>query len=53
MDECADMTHDCSPHADCVNQVGTFTCKCREGFVGDGKACIEVLSCPVIKFKLH
>ena len=42
MDECAEMTHDCSPHANCVNQVGTFTCKCREGFVGDGKDCIEV-----------
>lgn len=45
MDECAERTYDCSPHADCVNQVGTFGCACREGYVGDGKVCIEVDLC--------
>ena len=29
----------CSANADCVNNPGSFECKCRPGFTGDGIDC--------------
>jgi nidogen (entactin) len=40
VDECARGTHDCSPFADCVNQEASFACRCRPGYVGDGRECL-------------
>ena len=37
-DECADdSTHNCHAHAHCINNDGSFTCKCKDGYLGDGK----------------
>lgn len=37
--ECTGGTHDCDPNALCTNTVGSFTCACKGGYEGDGKAC--------------
>ena len=39
VDECAENKHDCHNQATCTNTNGGFTCKCKTGYVGDGKAC--------------
>lgn len=38
-DECAADTHKCSHHADCLNTRGSFKCKCKPGFRGNGFEC--------------
>ena len=38
-DECSNRSNDCSENAECSNSPGGFTCKCNEGFTGDGKTC--------------
>lgn len=32
----------CSDDADCINTVGSHTCKCRSGFAGDGFICTGI-----------
>ena len=39
VDECLLNIHDCSVNADCSNNLGSYSCKCRDGFSGDGKVC--------------
>ncbi|XP_076582393.1 P-selectin isoform X2 [Chaetodon auriga] len=40
----ASCTQDsCSAHADCVETIGNFTCKCHRGFQGSG--CDEAIAC--------
>lgn len=38
-DECATDTHKCSHHADCLNTQGSYKCKCKSGFRGNGFEC--------------
>ena len=45
LDECASGSHDCSENANCINEEGTYKCKCQSGFVGDGKECIRKITC--------
>ena len=37
INEC--LLNQCGANADCTNTVGSFTCKCRDGFEGDGLTC--------------
>lgn len=37
MDECAASLNQCATAALCVNTVGSYTCSCPEGYVGDGQ----------------
>lgn len=37
VDECGLGLHDCHKEAICTNTDGSFSCKCRQGFAGDGK----------------
>jgi hypothetical protein len=37
VNECAVNTHDCHALATCSNMQGSFTCKCKNGYEGDGK----------------
>ena len=39
LEECATNTHNCDVNADCVNTVGSYSCKCRAGYTGDGQTC--------------
>jgi len=39
IDECKLGTHDCHTNADCINKPGTFVCRCKYGFFGDGYNC--------------
>ena len=39
IDECLEMTDNCSKNADCMNTVGSFECVCKPGFTGDGVTC--------------
>ncbi|XP_015773216.1 PREDICTED: uncharacterized protein LOC107351442 isoform X1 [Acropora digitifera] len=38
-DECEAHEDNCGHHATCVNNVGSFECKCKDGFEGDGISC--------------
>ena len=40
IDECSDDTHDCSENARCENVLGSYTCTCKVGFVGNGQTCV-------------
>ena len=39
VDECAENNGGCSPHANCTNIPGNFTCTCMPGYTGDGFSC--------------
>ena len=41
IDEC--LSNPCDANADCKNTIGSFTCKCRNGFNGDGLTCTGML----------
>lgn len=42
VDECGLGLHDCHEHAVCNNTHGSYTCKCKQGYNGDGKkSCIR------------
>ena len=38
-DECAAGTHNCNVNSTCTNTVGSFSCKCNNGYTGDGVTC--------------
>ena len=38
-DECSDNSHDCDENAICSNTRDSYICKCKMGFMGDGKNC--------------
>ena len=35
VDECS-IDNDCDVLAECTNTVGSYKCKCKQGYVGDG-----------------
>lgn len=38
-DECGENMHTCHSNADCVNTVGSYKCRCRSGYTGNGHQC--------------
>jgi len=38
INEC-ERHHDCSINGECTNTIGSHTCVCNSGFLGDGKLC--------------
>jgi len=45
LEECSTNTHNCDVNADCVNTVGSYSCKCRAGYTGDGQTCNDLDEC--------
>ncbi|XP_031564631.1 uncharacterized protein LOC116300012 [Actinia tenebrosa] len=41
VDECTTGQHDCSVNATCTNTIGSFNCKCKNGYLGNGNICIK------------
>ncbi|ELU03928.1 hypothetical protein CAPTEDRAFT_197182 [Capitella teleta] len=39
INECLAFTHNCDVNAYCINMAGTFKCKCKTGYLGDGRYC--------------
>ena len=38
-DECGLGIDECAVNADCLNTPGSYTCRCKDGYTGDGKTC--------------
>ena len=38
-DECLNDASDCADNADCTNIDGSYTCRCQDGYIGDGISC--------------
>ena len=45
---CPEFVHDCTHEATCENLERGYRCQCPEGFVGDGRSCIDTRP-PVLK----
>ena len=39
IDECSSAVPYCSVDGNCHNTIGSYQCRCKEGFSGDGKEC--------------
>ena len=39
INECEGGTHNCSSNAVCNNTKGSYNCKCKSGYEGDGNNC--------------
>ena len=45
INECVTGAANCAPDATCIDTLGSFECRCNEGFEGDGRTqCIGELS---------
>ena len=48
-DECKGKTHYCHPFATCFNERGSYSCKCKHGYFGNGFHCRNLKSCSEIR----
>jgi len=40
IDECSIAAFKCRIHTECVNTIGSYTCKCKQGFYSNGPHCL-------------
>ena len=40
IDECSKNGGPCDENADCLNNAGSYTCTCKDGFTGNGTVCV-------------
>ena len=49
INECSDNIHGCAENAECINEIGTYTCQCKDGFFDDNDnifdSCIDIDEC--------
>lgn len=43
IDECSKNGSPCDENADCLNNDGSYTCTCKDGFTGNGTVCVGKL----------
>ena len=43
IDECSADSSPCDENADCTNSDGSYSCTCKQGFIGDGSLCDGLL----------
>ncbi|XP_068695180.1 sushi, von Willebrand factor type A, EGF and pentraxin domain-containing protein 1-like isoform X3 [Montipora foliosa] len=48
VDECAEGISNCHENAVCLNVLGSYTCKCKEGYVRNGRTCLKICKDPGI-----
>lgn len=39
LDECTSGQHACHENAECINTMGSYHCRCKDGYEGDGFDC--------------
>ena len=39
VDECSADSNTCDDNADCLNTEGSYSCRCKSGFTGNGTTC--------------
>ena len=44
IDECSNNGSPCDENADCLNNDGSYTCTCKDGFTGNGTVCVGKVS---------
>ena len=45
INECLLRTSKCSSNAQCINTQGSYSCKCHDGYEGDGETCYDKNEC--------
>lgn len=50
-DECGMATDKCDRNAVCSNTVGSYTCRCKSGYSGDGFRCPDINECSDLSHK--
>lgn len=51
INECAANLHSCHENAECINTIGSYTCRCKDGYEGDGIQCKRMyLPCSFLVF---
>ncbi|XP_066928778.1 cartilage oligomeric matrix protein-like [Clytia hemisphaerica] len=45
VDECSLNRDECPDGAECINGVGSYECRCKEGYESDGETCVDINEC--------
>ena len=53
VDECLLGTHSCSAYAVCSNTKGSYNCRCKANYTGDGQKCTRLGENRLIALMLH
>ncbi|XP_068736596.1 uncharacterized protein [Montipora capricornis] len=52
-DECQGFSYNCPENATCINNDGSFTCRCTSGYSYDGRNCLDVDECQLGSYSCH
>lgn len=47
VNECQRELHECDVNANCVDNIGSYDCRCNIGYLGDGFSCYDINECNV------
>ena len=50
INECVTLTHNCDVNAKCTDTGGSYTCKCVDGYTGNGTQCISECFASFVEF---